>query len=142
MSTPTPSWKKPAVRQLLPEAFVTRAWVIDLDTHYAETGIEITPRDLFDASLWSNIRSRKPFDRGDNLTSLKEGEICRCVRTEGPAPFDVDLVCVAALPGGLVMRLRGARTPWDQLQEIEAKALNQRRAAVKVAAAAASGELA
>jgi hypothetical protein len=134
-----PSWKKPVVK-LTEAAYVKRAWVIDLDEHFKETGIEIEPRDIFDPSLWENIRTRKLFDRGDTLTSLSEGEICRVVRQDGKVPFDIDVVCVAALPGGLIMELRGARTPWNKLVEAEKKAATQRRQAAQVAAATLMGE--
>jgi hypothetical protein len=133
------SWKKPTVK-LTEAAFVKRAWVIDLDEHFKETGIEITPRDLFDPSLWANIRTRKLFDRGDNITSLAEGEVARVIRMESPDPFDIDLVCKAALPGGLIMELRGARTPWSNLIEVEKQAAIKRREAVREAAVAAAGE--
>jgi hypothetical protein len=134
-----PSWKKPVVK-LTEAAYVMRAWVIDLDEHFKETGIEITPCDLFDPTLFENVRTRKLFDRGDNVTSLREGEICRVVRQEGPDPFDIDLVCKAALPGGLIMELRGARTPWGKLVEAEKNAAVQRRQAAQAAAATLMGE--
>jgi hypothetical protein len=134
------AWGKASIK-LTEAAFVKRAWCIDLDEHFKETGIEITPRDLFDPTLFANVRTRKLFDRGDTLTSLSEGEICRVVRQEGPDPFDIDLVCVAALPGGLVMQLRGARTPWAKLVEIEKQAAIKRRAAVRDAAVTAAGEM-
>jgi hypothetical protein len=133
-----PSWKKPIVK-LTEAAFTKRAWLIDLDAHFKETGIDITPRDLFDPTLFENVRTKKLFDRGDILTSLSEGEIARVVKT-GPDGFDVDLVCVAALPGGLVMELRGARTPWDKLVEAEKNASAQRRQAAQAAAATLMGE--
>jgi hypothetical protein len=127
--------------KLTESAYVKRAWCIDLDEHFKETGIDITPGDLFDPTLFANVRTRKLFDRGDILTNLAEGEVCRVVRQEGPDPFDIDLVCVAALPGGLVMRLRGSHTPWAKLVEIEKDAAIKRRAAVRDAAVAAAGEM-
>jgi hypothetical protein len=134
------AWGKATIK-LTESAYVKRAWVIDLDEHFKETGIEITPRDLFDPTLWANIRTRKLFDRGDNIASLAEGELCRVVRQEGPDPFDIDLVCVAALPGGLVMGLRGSRTPWGKLVEAEKNAAAQRRQAAQAAAATLVGEV-
>jgi len=133
------AWNKKTVK-LTEASFVKRAWVIDLDAHFKETGVEITPRDLFDPTLWSNVRTRRLFDRGDVLTSLVEGEMARVVRHEGDDPFDIDLCCVAALPGGLVMELRGARTPWNKLLEVEKQAVAKRREAVREAAAAAAGD--
>src|SRR5215831_2374811 len=124
----TPSWKQPAIK-MSEAAFLKRAWHIDLDDHFKETGVEITPRDLFDPSLWANIRTRKLFDRGDNISSLAEGEMCRVVRHEGPDPFDIDMVCVGALPGGLVFELRGSRTPWNKLVEAETQSVIKRRQA-------------
>jgi hypothetical protein len=133
------AWGKPTIK-LTESAYVKRAWVIDLDQHFKETGVEITPRDLFDSSLWSNIRTRKLFDRGDVMTSLSEGEICRVVRQEGDDPLDIDLQVKAALPGGLIMELRGARTPWSKLVDVEKKAAVQRRQAAQEAAAAVVGQ--
>jgi hypothetical protein len=133
------AWNKRTLK-LAEASQVKRAWIIDLDAHFKETGIEITPRDLFEPSLWENIRTKRLFDRGDNVTSLREGEVCRVVRAEGPDPFDIDLVCVAALPGGLVMRLRGSHTPWSKLVEAEKSATAQRRHAAQVAAATLMGE--
>src|SRR5262249_23262317 len=135
----TPSWKKSVVK-MTEASYVKRAWVIDLDEHLKETGISIEPADLFDPSLWQNIRTRKLFDRGDNIASLAEGEMARVIRTKGPDPFDIDLCCVAALPGGLVMELRGARTPWRKLIEAEKQSVTKRRQAAQEAAATLVGE--
>ena len=133
------AWNKKTVK-LAEASYVKRAWVIDLDKHLEETGIEITPRDLFDPTLFCNVRTKKLFDRGDDVTSLREGEVCRVIRQEGPDPYDIDLCCVAALPGGLVMELRGARTPWAKLLEVEKEAVAKRRASVREAAVAAAGD--
>src|SRR5262249_25716347 len=134
----TPSWKKPVVK-MTEAQFVKRTWHIDLDEHKKETGMNITPADLFDPTLWSQIRTRKLFDRDDALSGLREGELCRVVRG-GPGGFDIDLVVKAALPGGLVMALRGADTPWNALVEAEKNAVAKRRQAVQEAAAAVAGE--
>ena len=136
MTISPPAWKKSPLANLTRKGLTKRRWLIDLDKHLEETGVEVEPSDLFDPHFWSAVPRRQLHDRSRLIPSLEEGDKVRVIRMEGDDPFDIDLCVRASLPGFIVMELLGARTDWRRVGDAEKTARAQRQQEAMASAAA------
>jgi hypothetical protein len=110
-----------------------RNWFIDLNEEPGDVAVA----DLFRPDCWRFVTTRRAHDRAPYLQMLGEGDTIRIIAGDD----DFDICVTAALPGGILMTLRGSSTPWDELAEIEAEAVAARRAAAKEKAAELTGDM-